>query len=203
MCKKLIVIGAGGHGRVVADTAAEAGFELLGFLDDSAVGENILGGLGLVGEYASETSFIIAVGDNGARKRIAERLYESFGKISYATVIHPRATVSKSAVLGEGSVVMAGAVINAGARVGAHCIINTSSVVEHDCRLCDFVHISPRAALSGTVSVGECTHIGTGVSVRNNVSIAENTVVGVGAAVVKNIDASGVYCGVPARKLIK
>ena len=199
MCKKLIVIGASGHGRVVAEAATDAGFEVIGFLDDNRELENVLGGIELIEKYKDSACFVIAIGNNDTRKKIAEKN----AGVRYATVIHPRAIVSRSASIGEGSVVMANAVINAKAEVGAHCIINTSSVVEHDCKLADYVHVSPSAALSGTVEVGECTHIGTGASVRNNLSIAASSVIGVGAAVVKNIESSGVYCGVPARKLVK
>ena len=94
---------------------------------------------------------------------------------------------------------MAGAVINACASVGEHCIINTRAVVEHDNVIEDYVHISPNAALGGTVRVGEQTHIGIGASVRNNIEICEGCIIGAGAAVVKNMTESGTYVGVPAR----
>ena len=96
---------------------------------------------------------------------------------------------------------MANAVINPCASVGRHCIINTAAVVEHNDRLGDWVHISPRAALGGTVTVGDMTHIGIGAAVRNNTDICGGCVIGAGAAVVKSITEVGTYAGVPARRI--
>ena len=189
----VIIIGAGGHGKVVADIVRARGDKILGFLDDSAQGA-----LGKISDYGKFycVEFVVAIGDNRARKQIAGMLEN----VKWYTPIHPTAIISPSAVIGEGTVVMPGAVINADAKVGRHCIINTTAVVEHDCKIGDFCHISVGAKLGGTVRTGEGTMIGIGAAVRNNTEICKWCTVGAGAVVVKPINAAGVYVGVPAGK---
>ena len=110
------------------------------------------------------------------------------------------AQIATNVAIGLGTVVMAGAVVNACAKIGEHCIINTCAIVEHDDIIENYVHISPRAAVGGTVNIGESTHIGIGAVVKNNIDICSNCTIGAGAVVVKNIENSGIYIGVPARK---
>ncbi len=200
MQKKVIIIGAGGHARVIADSVNLSGDELLGFLDDfvegSVMGYPVLGKIDDADDYADEASFVIGIGDNKTRYRIASRF-----DLNWYTAIHPSAIVSKSAVIGEGTVIMAGAVVNACAVVGKHCIINTLSVVEHDNVIGNFAHISPHATLLGAVKVGERTHIGGNSTIRNNTSICSGCVIGAGAVVTKSIKERGVYAGVPATLL--
>ena len=200
MDKKMIIIGASGHGKVVADLAIKNGYEILGFVDDGKpegehFGFPILGKVEKVLEFEQECDFVIAIGNNDIRKRIAKSY-----PVKWTTLIHPTATIAIGSEVGEGTVVMANAVINADAQIGKHCIINTAAVVEHDNFLGDYVHISPNAALAGTVAVGEKTHIGIGAVVKNNLIITSNVVVGAGAVVVKNIEKPGTYCGVPAKR---
>lgn len=196
---RLIIIGAGGHGRVIADMAMKLGYTEISFLDDNA--EGCWMGCSVAGKSCEilsfddgRTDFVIGIGNNAVRKRIAEQ-----NPVNWVTLIHPSAQIAIDVKLGAGTVVMAGAIINASARVGAHCIINTGAIVEHDNVLGDYVHISPRAALAGTVHIGEATHIGIGAVVRNNLHIIGGCVIGAGAVVVKNIESSGTYIGVPAR----
>ena len=200
MKKKMIIIGASGHGKVVADLAIKNEYEILGFVDDGKpTGEHfgfpILGKVEKILEFGQDCEFVIAIGNNGIRKKIAERY-----SVKWAKLVHPTAVVGLGAEIGEGTVVMGNAVLNPDVKVGKHCIINTAAVVEHDNFLEDYVHISPNAALAGTVSVGEKTHIGIGAIVKNNITITSDVVVGAGAVVVKNIQEQGTYCGVPARK---
>ena len=203
MCKKVIVIGGGGHAKVAIDCIRSAGDTVVGILDDHLpIGATVLGApvLGTVdNDHAyPDCEFLIAIGNNAIRKAIAEKL-----QVTWYTAIHPSAVVSPHARVGEGSVIFANAVINADATLGRHCIINTAAVVEHDCVLSDFVHISPRAALAGNVHVGTLTQIGIGASVRQGITICGACTVGAGAAVVKNIEETGIYAGVPAKKLCK
>lgn len=201
MSKAIILIGGSGHARVIMDSVAACGGTVAGILDDAMATGTLVHGVPVLGKTAdcvrfAEHSFIIAIGNNAIRQRIAEA-YD----LTWATVIHPGAMVSPSARIGVGTVIMPGAVINADAKVGTHCIINSGAIVEHDNVLHDFVHISPKAALGGTVTVGECTHIGIAACVRNNIHICGNCTVGAGAAVVKDIAEPGVYAGVPARRM--
>ena len=201
MSDEIVLIGGSGHARVIIDCIRASGGEVFGILDDGLnAGTEVLGVpiLGKTADYEQYTDhpFVIAIGNNVVRRRIADEL-----NVSWATVVHPSATVSDYASIGEGTVIMPRAVINAGAAVGNHCIINTGAVVEHDNVVGGFVHISPNAALGGTVHVGEVTHIGIGACVRNNISICGGCIIGAGAAVVKDITNPGIYAGVPARRL--
>ena len=198
---RLIIVGAGGHGKVIADNALKNGYTEICFVDDKAAG--VCMGFPIIGTCENLekhndgcTDFVIGIGNNAVRKLIAEK-YD----VNWVTVVHPSAQIAVNVSLGKGTVVMAGAVVNACAVIGEHCIINTGAVVEHDNIIGDYVHISPKAALGGTVRVGECSWIGLGAAVRNNIDICDGCVVGVGAAVVKNIEKAGTYVGVPARKL--
>lgn len=199
MNTRLVIIGAGGHGKVIADNALKNGYKSICFVDDYSVGECV--GFSIIGTSAEiealndgKTEFLIGIGDNAIRKRIAET-YD----VNWVTLIHPSAQIAVNASIGKGTVVMAGAVVNACATVGCHCIINTSSVIEHDNVLKDYVHISPSAKLGGTVHIGEQTHIGIGATVSNNIDICSRCIIGAGAVVVEEIKNNGTYAGVPAR----
>lgn len=201
MSESIILIGGSGHAKVIIDCIRASGGHVSGILDDGIPAGTLVLGVPVLGKTADyeayrDHKFLIAIGSNPVRKRIAERM-----DVQWCTVVHPSAVVSPYACVGAGTVIMPNAVINAGASVGAHCIINTGAIVEHDNRLADFVHISPAAALGGTITVGEGTHIGIGASVRNNIHICGGCTVGAGAAVVKDITIPGTYVGVPARRM--
>lgn len=195
LAEQVIIIGAGGHGKVVADIVRACGDVVVGFLDDDSGRENVLGPISSAENYP-ECSFVIAIGNNAARKCVATELM-----VRWYTAVHPTAVISPSATIDAGTVVMANAVVNADAVIGAHCIVNTAAVVEHENVLADFVHVSPNTALGGNVHVGECTHVGIGASVKNNITICSGCTIGAGAVVAKDIDTTGTYVGVPARKL--
>lgn len=202
MCKNVVIVGAGGHAKVIADIVKKSGDNLLGFLDDSKESGTevfdafVLGTIDSYKEY-SNAALIIAIGDNYARERVAQKLEDAY----FYTAIHPTAVIAEGVAIGQGTCVMANAVINPDATVGVHCIINTASVVEHDNVIGDFCHISPAAALAGTVTIGKRTHIGIGAKVKNNVCVCDDAIVGAGAVVVKPITEAGTYIGVPARKV--
>lgn len=197
--RKLAIIGASGHGKVVADIARKNGYKEIVFLDDD---DNIheCGGYPVIGKSSEagtiDAGVIVGIGNADIRKRIQESVPEE----KLATLIHPDAVVAGDVVIGAGTVVMAGAVINPGARIGKGCIINTCSSVDHDCKVGDYVHISVGSHLCGTVFVGSGTWIGAGATVSNNVSICSDCMIGAGAVVVNDIQESGTYVGVPARR---
>ena len=196
---RLIIIGASGHGKVVADIAALNGYIDIVFLDNdpeikNCVGYPVLGPDTMTSELDGDV--FIAVGNAKIRKKLMERNHEK----SFPVLIHPRATVAEGVEVGEGSVVMAGAVINPDAKIGKGCIINTCSSVDHDCIVNNFCHISVGAHLSGTVIVGPETWIGAGAVVSNNINICGRCMIGAGAVVIKDIEEPGTYIGVPARK---
>ena len=202
MHKPVIIIGAGGHAKVIADIVLKNDENLLGFLDDNkeintkVIGYPILGQVSEIDKYIDKAYFVIGIGSNLIRKRLDEQY-----NLDWYTAIHPSASIAVDTVIEKGTVVMANAVINTSAKIGKHCIINTSAVIEHDNNIADYVHVSPHVTLCGTVSVGEMTHIGAGATVINNLNITSNSIIGAGAVVVKNITEAGTYVGVPAKKL--
>lgn len=202
MKKKVIIIGAGGHGRVISDIILACGDEVIGFIDDSKDvkinGFNYLGSMSGVEKY-KDNLFIIAIGNNEIRNRIAKE----YPHLNYYTAIHPSAVISRSASIGAGTCVMPNVTVNSMAKIGEHCIINSGAVVEHDCKIADFVHLSPHVAVGGIVSIGEMSHIGIGTSVVNEVRICKNVIVGAGGAVNRDITEPGTYVGVPVHKLEK
>ena len=196
---RLIIVGAGGHGKVVADNALKNGYTDIVFIDDNAIGDCM--GFPIIGVSAyidrfddGNTDFVIGIGNNEIRKMIAEKY-----NVNWVTIIHPSVQKAVNVSIGKGTVVMAGAVINACSAVGNHCIINTGAIVEHDNVIDDYVHISPSVKLGGTVCIGECTHIGIGATVINNIVVSNGCIVGAGAVVVKDIVERGTYIGVPAK----
>lgn len=201
MPSEVVIIGAGGHGKVITDIVISAGDRVLGFLDDRegacVKGFSWLGRIEAFSRFPN-AEFIAAIGNAELRERLTFEL----DSVRWYRAVHPRAVVSSlDTDIGEGTAVMAGAVINPGARIGRHCIINTGAIVEHDNIIGDFTHISVGARLAGTVRIGAKTLVGAGASVRNNITICENVVIGVGGAVVKNITQPGVYMGVPVRRV--
>lgn len=201
MKNRLVIIGAGGHGKVIADIALKTGYTEIIFLDDHATGMCMgfpVGGTAadIPSFHDGRTDFVIGIGSNEIRKRLAQAY-----AVNWAMLIHPSAQIAMNVSIGKGTVVMAGAVINVCTTVGEHCIINTGAVVEHDNVIGDYVHLSPKAALGGTVRVGNLTHVGIGAVVKNNVAVCAECLIGAGAVVVKSITESGTYIGVPAKNM--
>lgn len=202
MNNRLVIIGAGGHGKVIADNALKNGYTDICFLDDYATGVcmdfPIVGTSAKIADFHDgKTDFVIAVGSNEIRKQIAETY-----AVNWITLVHPSAQIAACVSIGKGTVVMAGVVINSCAVIGEHCIINSSAVVEHDNAIGNYVHISPNAALGGTVRVEDLTHVGIGAVVRNNIRICGRSTIGAGAVVIKNIERPGTYIGVPAKEMV-
>lgn len=200
MQESVVIIGASGHGKVVADAVIKSGDRVLGFLDDNPdLGKEFIGFpvLGYTDDFSrfQKAKFVVAIGNAQTREEIVEKMKG----VSWYTAIHPNAVVSKlDTSIGEGTVIMADAVINAGAKIGKHCVVNTGAVVEHDNQIDDFVHISVGAKLAGNVQVGKGTWIGIGATVKNNISICRECMIGAGAVVIKDIVSKGIYVGVPA-----
>lgn len=202
MAKSVVIIGAGGHAKVVADIVSAAGDRIVGFLDGVHPSGKFMGydKLGTDDEYANflDCHFVIAIGNASVREQIAAKMKEA----QWYTAIHPTASISESGTgIGEGTVVMANAIVNAGARIGKHAIINSGAIVEHDNRIGDFAHISVGAKLAGAVTVGQRTWIGVGATVSNGIRICDDVMVGAGGVVVRDITENGTYVGVPVRKI--
>lgn len=211
--KKIIIIGSGGHAKVVADIILTREKELnedlkiIGFLDDNfkklkydnIFNIPIIGNLNNIDNFNKNEDyfFIIAIGSNEVRKKISKK----YQKLNYYTAIHPRSIISREVTIGSGTVVMANAVINPNSTIGKHCILNTSSVIEHDNELGDYVHISPNATLCGGVNINDNSWIGAGSVIRQQIHIGKNVLVGANSVVVKNIEDNCVVVGNPAKKI--
>lgn len=204
--KKIIVLGDGGHSKVVQDIIrALEHTTIFAILDDrkykelTFVDEIIYGPFSILPELIAreDTRIIIAIGDNNTRKKLVDTF--SIDEEKYITLIHPSATVSPSARIGNGTVVMPNCVVNAHALIGNHCIINSGAVVEHDNVIQDYVHISPNSTLTGNVQVLEGTHIGAGSNIIPSKTIGAWSKIGAGATVVNNIPDRCVAVGTPAK----
>ncbi|MCI3181570.1 transferase [Caulobacter sp. CCUG 60055] len=202
----ILVVGAGGYGRCVADAAILAGYEVLAFVDREPAPGLELFGKPVVDERAvldgrfSDAAVVVAVGDNCLRERIVTRFSEARNCL-FPSIIHPRAVVSSSAAIGPGTVVLGGSVVSASASIGQHCSLYPNSVTEHEADLGDFVTLAPAAALGGKVSLGARTFVGLGAVVRHNISLGEDCVVGAGATVLSDVPARQIVVGTPAKLL--
>ncbi|WP_041139742.1 acetyltransferase [Beduini massiliensis] len=200
---ELIVIGAGGHGKVVADIAYNNGYTNISFLDDykkEINGYKVIGKIKDIENFDSKGyDFIIAIGNNAVREKIQNQLKDK--GCNLVTLIHESAFVSKYTEVGKGTVIMPNSVINAGSKIGEGCIINTGCTIDHDCTIQNYVHISPGAHVAGTVEIGKRTWVGIGSSIINNIKICEDCIFGAGSVVIKDIFNSGTYVGMPVRKI--
>jgi sugar O-acyltransferase (sialic acid O-acetyltransferase NeuD family) len=202
----LVVFGAGGHGKVVADAALCAGLgPVAGFVaegpapDVGPLGLRFLGGPAWLEREALERrcAVVLGVGDNAARERIADECIAR--GIALVTVVHPSAVVAVSALLEAGCVVLARAVVNPDASVGAGAIVNSGAIVEHDVRVGAFAHLSPGVSTGGRARIGERAHVGVGAVVLPGIAVGSDTIVGAGAVVTRDLAEGVVAWGVPAR----
>lgn len=202
----LIIIGAGGHGKVCLDIALKMNqWNGIYFLDDNAdhdtcLGHKIVGSSQDAIKYKDTSDFFVAIGDNKTREKVLTNLIQ--GEYSIATLIHPQSIINSFVSVGIGTVVMAGTVINSDTKIGIGCILNTNSTIEHDNLIHDYVHISPGVNLAGNVSIGERSWIGIGSTVINNVIITEDVQVGACSNVVQDLAIGGIYIGNPAKQKI-
>lgn len=202
---KLLIIGASGHGKVAADIAHKMNkWNTISFLDDdenlkSSMGNDVIGKAAEVTTYINDYDIFVGIGNNAIREKIQTELEEMGASIT--SLFHPKAIIGNQVIFGRGSIVMAGAIINCCSKIGNGCIINTSATVDHDNNIEDYVHISPGCHIAGSVTVKKRSWLGIGSIVINNLSITEATVIGAGAVVTKDITKSGVYIGVPARRM--
>lgn len=196
---RLIIIGAGGHGKVIADIAVKNGYEDIVFLDDN---EEIkeCAGFPVVGKTKEAKTLdgdkIVAIGNATIREKMQKEM-------DTVILIHPDAVIGRRVKIGNGTVVMAGVVINSDTQIGEGCIINTAASVDHDCVVEDYSHIAVGAHLCGIVHVGKGTWIGAGSTISNNVNICSDITIGAGAVVVNDLKEQGTYIGVPAKKMSK
>ena len=205
---KCAIIGASGHGKVVAELAELNGYQEIVFFDDrwpeltEVEHWSVKGDLETL--FTTAISFdltVIAIGNNKVRLEKQKKL--SLAGAKFSVLAHPNATISKHSQVGMGTVVMANAVINSFVNVGEACIINTASTIDHDCHLADGVHVSPGCNLAGGVTVGEGTWLGIGSQVKQLISIGSGVMVGAGATVVSDVPDLQTVVGTPAQVVKK
>lgn len=194
---KLVIIGAGGHAKVILEAALLNGYSVIGFLDDDSKAQlSNLTHLGQPSEFRffEHVKAVIAVGSNRHRQELSSIL-----KFRWETIIHPFSWVSPSVQLGDGVVIMAGAVVQSSSVVQSHVIVNTGSRIDHDCCVNAFAHVAPGAVLTGEVIVGEGVLVGAGSIVNPKVCIGDWSVVASGAVLTKDAKSRKLYVGIPAR----
>lgn len=209
--KKICIYGAGGFGAEVLcciiDTLGispdEAGKYACFMTDDAFFNEQELMGIEVIRRSSflpDVYSVLIAVGDPAARKKIVASMPP---ETDYASLIHPRALVSKWVELGEGSIVTAGSILTCNISIGKHAHLNLNTTIGHDCRIGDFFTTAPGANISGKCTFGEAVYVGTNAAVKQGIGICDHVTIGMGGVVVKDIKEPGVYIGNPLKKLEK
>lgn len=209
--EKIILIGGGGHCKVIIDTLfLEKSYEIVGIVDiKKRVGEEV-SGIPIIGtdkelnDYFKKgiKSCFIAIGSVG-NSHLRTNLFDTAKQIGFKfpNIIHPRSIISRFSEMGEGNYVAAGAIINVGVNIGNNCIINTGVIIDHDCKIADSVHIAPGTVISGAVEIDKYSFIGTGSSILQCLKIGKNTVIGAGSVVVRDIGDNIVAYGNPCKKI--
>jgi len=202
MKRDLIILGAGGHGKVTVDIAKKMGkWGAIHFLDDDNTKNEVLG-IKIIGKtadwihYVKNYDLFVAIGNNTIRKNIITQIEKK--RANLARLIHPSAIIAEQVEIGYGTVVMAGCVINSCTKIAKGCIINTSSSIDHDNSIGEYVHISPGVHIAGNVNIGALSWLGIGSTIINNIEITSNCTIGAGAVVTNNINVQGTYLGIPA-----
>lgn len=210
--RPVVVIGAGGHAKVLIAALKRLGVRILGATDADAAKRGqavldvpVLGGDETLSVHGPAAVLLVNGLGTAGRTEARRAIYERFAALGFrfATVVDPLALLAGPVEIGEGAQVLAGAVVQPGTRLGVNCIVNTCASIDHDCVIGAHAHIAPGATLSGGVQVGEGAHVGTGASVIHNIRIGAGAVVGAGAAVIADVPIGTTAAGVPARVLRK
>jgi sugar O-acyltransferase (sialic acid O-acetyltransferase NeuD family) len=202
---KILIIGAGGHARVIGDIIRLQGHSVAGYLDDepSLIGQQIHGApvLGRIDTYQSYTydKIVLGIGSNQIRFALRTGHLKDISDDLWHKAIHPTVIIGDFTSIGVGTVIMAGVVINPGTEIGQHTIINTGAIVDHDCIISDYAHVAPAVNLAGGVKVGTGTLLGIGVSVIPYQSIGSWSIIGAGAVVISDLPSNITAVGVPAK----
>ena len=203
MREPLVVYGAGGHGKVIAEILLAGGQHIASFLDDNPAfsGSLVLGSpVFLAAEWLRKNArarVALGIGNNSQREHATRQITTFGGKL--ITAIHPSAIVARSAEIGSGVVIMPAAVLNSGCGIGDGAIINTGAIIEHDVKIGRYAHIAPRCVTGGSVEIGDFAQIGIGAVVLPGKRIGDHAVIGAGAVVIDDIPSGAVAYGVPAR----
>lgn len=211
--REIVIIGAGGHAKVIIDIILQRkkilsdNLIIKGILDDSfndnekkdLFGIPVIGKINKISELPTNIYYIIAIGNNSIRKKISQKYKE----IKYMPLIHPKAIIGENVKIEMGTIVMAGSIVNSYTKIGKHCIVNTGSIIEHDNIIEDYVHISPGAIICGGISIGEETWIGARATIIQGLRIGNKVTIGAGAVIVKDVENFSIMVGIPAKNIKK
>ena len=195
--KKVIIIGTGGHAKVVFDGILKTDDKVIGFMDELSDKHTFMGlpVYHSFSELDKNCFYVVAIGNNKVRER-----FDAYN-LNWYTFIHPTAVIAHDAIIKEGAMILPGVIINASAVIGKHAIINSGAIIEHDCNIGDYVHVSPHATICGTCNIGNKTWIGAGATIINNTNITSNVIIGAGSTVIKDVNKPGTYVGSPAHNI--
>jgi len=202
---KIIVIGSGGHAKVIIDAINKSvGNNIIGLIDDFRQKGEMTMNIPVIGKVVdvknlTQYSFIIAVGSNHGRFSIYNKLIDL--GLKYINVIHPSAIIGNEVSIGDGNFIAAGTVINSGTEIGNHCVINTAAKIDHDNHIQDFVSIAPGVSLAGNVRVERGSFVGIGSCIIEKKTIGRQTVIGAGSVVTKDVGKFKVAYGVPCKEV--
>ncbi len=212
MDKPVIVIGAGGHAKVVISALQNQGATILGIVDaavakkeEAILGVAVIGDDDAVLQYGKEEIFLVNGIGSIASTQLRRNVFLKFKEWGYRfmVLIHPAATIAADVELREGSQVMAGAVIETGTVIGVNAIVNTGATVNHDCLVGEHAHLAPGVTLCGGVMIDEGVHIGAGATVIQNINVGANAVLGAGSLVIRDVTKNTVSYGNPAKEVKK
>tara|TARA_B100000963_G_scaffold140321_2_gene122212 strand:+ start:6370 stop:7044 length:675 start_codon:yes stop_codon:yes gene_type:complete len=214
MTKAIIIFGSGYHSKVILSEIIRAKkYKVIGFIDEKLkpgtivkVIKNkkykVLTNIKGLGKKLNKNIYgVIGIGENFIRKKVYLQVKQNIKKFKWATIVSKNAVIDKEVKIGEGTVIISSVTINTGTKLGKHCLINTSSSIDHDNYFDNFSSCGPGAVTGGNVILGECSHIGIGSTIKHNIKIGKNTVVGGKSLVIKNCDNNSVYFGLPSKKI--
>lgn len=193
----MIIIGAGGHAKVICSIIEVSNEEVEAIYDDNNSIVD-LNNYKVIGPYNPNAfigkKLIIAIGNNQIRKKVANYVLHSFGKL-----IHPSVIIDKTAQVGVGSVLLHGSIIQRDVEIGCQTIINTNASIDHDCKIGDYVHISPGAVLCGNVTVGEGSQVSANATILPGINIGKWSIIGAGSVITKDVPDNSLVIGIPGK----
>ena len=197
----ILIIGAGGHSKVIIDIIHELNnYNIVGIYDDNKTG--YFSGIKIIGKIAEIDNkkseyFIIGIGNDKIRKKIADEYHQ----LKWATLIHPKTIIAKKAIIKEGTVVCAGAIIQTEVEIGKHCIINTNCNIDHESTIGNYCSICPSSTICGQVKVGESSFVGANSTIIQSIEIGKECIIGAGSVVIRNIPNNSKAVGNPAKNI--
>ena len=212
--KEILIFGSEGHSRIVLSEIIQIkGYRVIGFVDENikkgTIIENyknkkykVVSNIKGINKLLNKNTFgIIGIGSNFRRKKVAEEINKIYKNFNWTTIISKNSTLNGNVRIGKGSLIVSGSVINTGTKIGEHCLINTSSSIDHDNTFKNYSSTGPGVITGGNVKLGQCSHLGMGSTVKHKITIQDNTIIGAQSLVLKNCDKNSIYFGIPAKKI--